>query len=244
MHIQQPIVLMLRILVCALCLVCVVRISAASAQTAPCQIGVIPIAGDKFLIEKYGHFTFLNKYAHVGVVGWDLDELVVARVQAAAPGRTVRRVPFTREELFAARARARNPFMRDANFKAFIEETAAKVRCERYVVVHRRGGFGREFGIGISNYGDGKLVYLFAMTHIIVYDGRTFEVIKEGDANNDNGSRFERALHNAVGGPYRRLTAAEFPARPADVSGNPVLREGVRALLASSLDMTLPAMLK
>jgi hypothetical protein len=215
-----------------------------SAQTAPCQIGVIPIAGNKFLIDKYGHFTFLDKLAHVGVVGWDLDELVVARVQAAAPGRSVRRVPFTADELAAARARARNPFMRDANFKAFIRETAAKVRCERYVVVHRRGGGGREFGIGISNYGDGRPVYLFALMHIIVYDGRTFELIKEGDAYNDSESRLERAFHNPVGGPYRKLDAAAFPDKPADVSGNPVLRDGVRALLASSLDMTLPAMLK
>jgi hypothetical protein len=232
---------MIRIVVVAL--LCLFGVTRALAETAGCQIGVIPIAGNKFLIDKYGHFTFLDKYAHVGVVGWDLDELVVARVQAAAPGRTVRRVPFTREELAAARSRVRNPFMRDANFKAFIQETAAKVRCERYVVVHRRGGGGREFGIGISNYGDGKLVYLFAMMHIIVYDGRTFELIKEGDAHNDNESRLERAFHNPVGGPYRKLDAAAFPDKLTEVSGNPVLRDGVRALLTSSLDMTLPAML-
>src|SRR5581483_7469512 len=98
------------VLVCLLSVLCLIPMWAAFAETAPCQIGVIPIAGDKFLIEKYGHFTFLDKLAHVGVVGWALDELVVARVQAAAPGKTVRRVPFTKEELFAARARARNPF--------------------------------------------------------------------------------------------------------------------------------------
>jgi hypothetical protein len=54
------------------------------------------------------------------------------------------------------------------------------------------------------------------MMQIRVYDGRTFELIGEAPANNDNESRLERAFHNPVGGPFRKLDAAEFPAEPSD----------------------------
>ena len=128
--------------------------------------------------------------------------------------------------------------------QAFARYVGSRISCTRYVLVHRRGGGQREFGIGISSYGDSGPAILFAMMQIRVYDGRTFELIGEAPANNDNEFRLERAFHNPVGGPFRKLDAAEFPAEPSDVSGNPVLRDGVRALLTSSLDMTLPAMLK
>jgi len=215
----------------------------AFAQATTCQIGVIPIAGDLFLIHKYGAIRLLDKHARVGVVGWGLDELVVSRVQAAAPGRSVRRIPYTAEELGAARDRKQNLYSREANFRAFLQEIAARIRCERYVVVHRRGD-AFEFGIGISNYGVGGRIYLFALMQIRVYDGRTFELIREAPAYNDTKSSVERIFNNPAGGPHRELTAEEFPAKPSDVSGNRMLRDGVRALLTSSLDMTLPEMLK
>ncbi len=238
----RQIVSIFRILVCALCLVC--SGPAAFAQNPACQIGVISIAGDLFLIHKYGVFRFLDKHAHVGVVGWDLDELIVSRVRAAAPGRTVRRVPLSGQDLADSRWRYPNPYQMDTALKVFAQDVGSRVPCARYVLVHRYGTISNEFGIGISNYQDGRRVYLFAMMYIRVYDGRTFELIKEGPAYNDNESRLERALHNPVGGPYRQLDAAAFPDKPSDVSGNSMLRDGVRALLTSSLDMTLPEMLK
>src|SRR5262245_36716397 len=56
------------------------------AETGPCQIGVIPIAGNLFLVEKFGPIKLTDTYERVSVDGWALDELVVARVRAAAPG--------------------------------------------------------------------------------------------------------------------------------------------------------------
>lgn len=53
--------------------------------TAPCQIGVIPIAGDLFMVEKFGPLKFLDKYTRTSVAAWALDDLVVSRVRAAAP---------------------------------------------------------------------------------------------------------------------------------------------------------------
>jgi hypothetical protein len=77
-----------------------------------------------------------------------------------------------------------------------------------------------------------------------VYDGRTFEIISEAPAREDDYSALQRALHDELGGPYRKLDAAMFPAKPADAAKNPVLRDGVRDMLTKSLDKTLPALLR
>jgi hypothetical protein len=109
--------------------------------------------------------------------------------------------------------------------------------------VHRHGGGKREYGIGISSYGPDKPAYLFAMMYVRVYDGRTFELVKQGRAFINDESLLERAYLNPVGGPYRSLDPKEFPDQPANVPNNPVLREGVRTLLTVSLDKTLPTLL-
>src|SRR3954469_15828888 len=57
---------------------------AAAKSTKPadggaCRIGVIPIAGNLFLVETFGLTTYTDTYARVAVDGWALDELVVSR---------------------------------------------------------------------------------------------------------------------------------------------------------------------
>jgi hypothetical protein len=178
--------------------------------------------------------------------GWGLDDLVVSRVRAAAHGAAVRRIAFSKEEL--ARARNSVSLFRNMNseLKDFARQVAAGTNCDRYVVVHRSGGGKSAFGIGIV-----KLVslidsrtYLFVLMHVRVYDRQTFELIKEGPALIDDESLLARAYLNPVGGPYRALDERSFPASRAEAVANPVLREGVRALLTDSLDKTLPAMLR
>jgi len=212
-------------------------------ETGPCQIGVISFAGDLFWVEKYGALKFLNTYAQTSVAAWGLDELVVSRVRAAAPGSSVREIPYTRQELDEGR-RQRSVFRdSDGNVLRFVQYLAGRTRCERYVTVLRHGGTQREFGIGISHHLDAR-VFLFAIMFVRVYDGRTFEIISEAPAREDDYSALQRALHDELGGPYRKLDAAMFPAKPADAAKNPVLRDGVRDMLTKSLDKTLPALLR
>jgi hypothetical protein len=219
---------------------------AGPAETGHCQIGVIPIAGNLFLVEKFGPFTFTDTYARVAVDGWALDELVVSRVRAAAPGTSVRRIPFTKEELELARRRKPISFFHGsaAALKEFAQYLAPRISCERYVVVHRHGGNQREFGIGISKHYLAKQASLFAMMYIRIYDGRTFELIKEAPALMTEDTYVERVLHNPLGGPSHEVDPAMFPDKPADAAANPVLRDGVRAMLTASLDKTLPPMLR
>jgi len=163
----------------------------------PCHIGVIPIAGNLFLVQGWG-------VDRVATEGWDLDELVVSRVRAAAPGRSVRRVPYTAAELIGE---GQQPSFFRETLKEFAQRIAGRVSCERYVVVHRHGGNSREFGIGISRY-----------------------------------VLFDKAI--LANGPALEIDLSAFPDKPADVARNPMLRDGVRALLTQSLDNTLPAMLR
>jgi hypothetical protein len=216
---------------------------AKPVESGPCQIGVISFAGDLFWVEKYGALKFLDTSAHTSVAAWGLDELVVSRVRAAARGSSVRGIPYTRQEL--AEARRQRSFFRDSdgNVLRFVQYLAGRTRCERYVAVLRHGGTQREFGIGISYHLDAR-VFLFAMMSVRVYDGRTFDIIGDAPAREDDYSALQRALHDELGGPYRILDAAMFPAKPADAVNNPVLRDGVRTMLTKGLDKTLPALLQ
>ncbi|GLR91211.1 hypothetical protein [Bradyrhizobium iriomotense] len=219
--------------------------AARRVESGPCQIGVIPIAGNLFMVETFGAFTFLDKYVRTSVDSWALDDLVVSRVRAAAAGSSVRRIPFTREELTAGRRSPRSIFHGDdARIKEFAQHVSERIPCERYVVVHRHGGTQREFGIGISKYAFDGPVHLFAMMYIRVYDGPTFKLIGEAPALMTEDTYMERLLHNPLGGPSRKLDRAMFPDKPADAAANPVLRDGVRAMLTASLDKTLPTLLR
>ncbi len=215
-------------------------------ESGPCQIGVIPIAGDLFMVEKFGPLKFLDKYMRTSVATWALDDLVVSRVRAAAPGSTVRRIPYTREELRSGGHQKQNPFFyrAAADVRGFVQFLAPKIRCDRYVVVHRHGGTQREYGIGISQYPYGGPVHLFAMMFIRVYDGQTFELTKEAPALMTEDTYIERMRSNFLGGPSMQLDRAIFPEKPADVVNNPVLRDGVRTMLTKSLDKTLPSLLQ
>ena len=221
--------------------------SSAPVESGPCQIGVIPIVGIVFMVEKFGPVTFLDKYSRVSVAAWALDDLVVSRVRAASPGSSVRRIPFTKEELKSGgrdQPRLFASYRMASDIENFVRLLATKVRCERYIVVHRHGGSQREFGIGISEYPLNGPTYLFAMTSIRVYDGATFSLIGEAPALTTEDTFAERLMHNPLGGPSMQVDRAVFPEKPADVVNNPVLRDGVRTMLIKSLDKTLPGLLQ
>jgi hypothetical protein len=212
------------------------------AEAGSCQIGVIPIAGNLFLVEKFGPIKLTDTYERVSVDGWALDELVVARVRAAAPGMSVRRIPFTKEEL-ANYPRPAYRFRRDETVEKFAKYVARGRNCERYVLVHRHGGSQREFGIGISKHYLGINAELFAMMYIRVYDGRTFQLINEAPALMEENTFVNRMKYH-LGGPSRTIDLAMFPEKAADAAANPVLRDGVREMLTMSLDRTLPGILR
>jgi hypothetical protein len=191
---------------------------------------------------QFGPLKLTDTYERVSVDGWALDELVVSRVRAAAPGMSVRRIPFTKEEL-ANYPRPAFRFRRDETIEKFAKYVARGRNCERYVLVHRHGGSQREFGIGISKHYLGSNANLFAMMYIRVYDGRTFQLINEAPALMEEDTYANRFKYH-LGGPSRPIDLAMFPEKAADAAKSPVLRDGVRQMLTVSLDRTLPGMLR
>ena len=105
-------------------------------------------------------------------------------------------------------------------------------------------------GIGIVNRGGiidrFSVTYLFAMTALLVVDGRTFDVLKRGVAGiADEDTLVDRLRRGVphetpIRGPSRELEDFAWPPAPDAVTR---LRDPTRALLAASLDVALPRLL-
>src|SRR5579871_5629428 len=157
--------------------------AAVSTDGGPCQIGVIPAIGDKFVLEHIGLTVFGNEFTDASVGSWGLDDLVVARARAAAPGRSVRRITYARDAFEPFYHPPRELF-RDASHDLVdvIRQIAANTHCERYLVVVRftgqvPGTNQTAHGIGLlTNWASGTLKYaqLFSFVAIAVFDGKTF----------------------------------------------------------------------
>src|SRR4051812_48513542 len=128
---------------------------AGPAERGPCQIGVIPVIGDKFALQHVGLTVFGNESSDAPIESWGLDDLVVARVRAAAAGRmSVRRVAYSKEAL------------QDAGSKepaGAIRALAGNASCERYLVVTKSSGQvagtnQRAAGVGLlTNWASGAM---------------------------------------------------------------------------------------
>ncbi len=225
----------------------------ARSQQA-CQLGLISIVGNKFEMTDIGPFdlAFMVKYSH-GRADWGLDDVVLARVRAAAPGLNVQNIAYDKEELHRA-AQEHGLFRSFANeIRDFARQTAAKTHCERYIVVHRRTaqidgrpavavGFGL---IRLRSMLGKETAYLHALTSVRIYDGN-FELIKAAPASmGDDPGPFEVPKnYKPVRGPARQIDIASLPATPQQAAQNPAYRASVESLLATSLDKTLPGLLR
>jgi hypothetical protein len=225
---------------------------AAAAQpavpTGPC-IGVISNLGDYVAVQRIGVTAFGNEVKDMPV-SWGLDELVVARVRAAVgPRFNVRRIAFAKDAFASYEESKTKLFGKpEDNLTAVVQKIAQGSGCERYVSVVR---FTTSFvgtnqtvtGIGIVNYGFSGLdrTWLYAVTGIRVYDGRSFAVLKAGAGRTGDRNILASAMGaDPVRGPNRKLESFAWPPTSQALTG---LREQARSLLAESLDKALPELL-
>ena len=232
----------------------------AAAQRGPC-IGVIPHLRDRFAVQTIGLTAFGNDLKEVPIESWGLDDLVVARVRAAAGAHVaVRRIAYP-ANAFEPFDNPPNRLFRNASkdLKGVVQAIAATGGCERYVVVIK--GMGQWVGTnqlleGIGIVNRGTYTYLFADTDLFVFDGHTFDVLKTGAGALDKEKIVPDPLVNAmlqterVRGPNRELKELQRPNEPDAVFVWPPthdtvmgLRDATRALLAESLDKALPKLL-
>ena len=221
---------------------------ATPAESGPCRIGVIPVVGSKFAVQKIGLTVFNNDDADVAIESWGLDDLVVARVRAAAGSAAgVRRIAYP-QDAFAAYERPAPALFRNRqdDLTAIVRQITANAGCESYVVVMKftaqMNGTNQPLrGIGVYNRGIGSLISLtrlFANIQLTVFDGQTYAIRKKP---------FElgTALASDLAGedPLTKLDNAAFPEPPTAASTSATLRDGTRALVAAHLDKALPPLL-
>jgi hypothetical protein len=222
-----------------------------AAEKGPCRLGVIPAVGDKFVVQKIGFTIFNNEFTEVPIDAWGLDEIVVARVRAAAgEGTAVRRLAYAKGTFTPYEHPGPALFRIPQNeLTAIVRQIAANTGCERYVAITKLEGVldGTNqtlLGIGILNHGTSLLsrTNLFVNISVTVFDGQTFAIHRNPPAS--LGAVLAGALQmTAMRGPHRELDNAQFPANAADAVNSSTLRDGTRTLLTETLDKALPAIL-
>jgi hypothetical protein len=198
--------------------------------------------------------AFGNDLKEVPIESWGLDDLVVARVRAAAgTGVAVRRIAYP-ANAFEPFEHPPNRLFRNAekDLKSVVQAIASAGGCERYVVVVKDTNADRMTnqsfaGIGIFSRAGGD-VHLFALTALSVFEGHTFEVLKGHVGSpveekiGSNPTLYELMRTNPMRGANLALKENfPWPPAPDAVMG---LRDATRALLAESLDKTLPDLLE
>lgn len=217
----------------------------ASAEAGPCQIGVISAIGDQFSVLHIGLTVLGNEYVKAPIDAWGIDDVVVARVRAAASGTAVRKIAYAR----GAFGPYYNPevklFRNDRDdLTAIVRQIVGNANCERYVVATKvnvalDGTNQTIAGVGVyknwtSPSGRGVVVAYFRLT---VFDGRTFDIQQAPSRN------FGDAIASALAGKgddIRILNDLEFPKTPEQAANNASLRDNTRNLVAAKLDKVLP----
>ncbi|MBU6462513.1 MAG: hypothetical protein KGK01_06890 [Bradyrhizobium sp.] len=216
----------------------------------PCRLGVIPAVGDSFVVQKIGLTVFGNEYAEVAT-NWGLDDLIFARVRAAAgqalPVRRIAYPPGAFEHYYHPASRLL-PDPREG-LPAIVSGIAANAGCERYLVITRFSGQlpgtnQRLDGIGAFKQGLGSILghsHLFANIALTSLDGQTFATQPHNGA--DIVARFQESLR-LTEDPMKILDNEYFPEPPSIAAASAVLRDRTRALVSATVDRLLPPYLK
>jgi hypothetical protein len=222
-----------------------------AAASGPCSLGVISAVGDRFSVQKFGLTIFANEKTFVPIDNWGLDDLVIARVHATTGNDpTVHGIAYPKGA-FEPYFNPKSNLLRAENERlpTIVRGIAANARCERYLVVLRSidvvpGTKMEVDGIGAWNQGIGSALrhsHLFAAFSVTMLDGQTYERINRPFS--DLGARLAQNMR-IIEDPLNRLDNEQFPDPPSAATGNAVLRERTRQLLATRLDQALSVYLK
>lgn len=219
---------------------------AEAATAGPCGVGVIAGTGDIFVVQKIGLTVFGNDYAEVPV-SWGLDDLVFARVRAAAGNTPVRRITYAKGALDSYYHPKSGLFRNQREeLSNLIRQVAGNAGCERYLVVMRSegqlDGTNQSLsGVGIFSRGVGLISYAYVFAYIGVtwVDGRTFEIMK-GPAVTFEGVMKHMADNFVSNELLQKVDKSIFPETAADSANKTALRDTTRDFLTKRLDKILP----
>ena len=209
-------------------------------------VGVISAVGSTFALQKVGITVFGNELNEVPIGSWGLDDAVASRVSAVLAKRfTVRRIAVP-QGAFAAYEKPAAFSNSEQTLRDTVRKLAGSANCDLYIVVTRAGipfsgtnqvvaGVGMVEGGGAINPDN---VTLFAVTSVLLYDGRTFErLVWQRPGTTIGGS-----MGKAVNAPSRTLDRTWWPATPQAVNSEKY-KAAVRSLLTESVGATVPEMM-
>ncbi|WP_298245186.1 hypothetical protein [uncultured Bradyrhizobium sp.] len=200
-------------------------------------------------MQHVGLTMFGNEYLEAPIDAWGLDDLLVGRVRAAAPGIAVRKIAYANGAFKPYYHPEAKLFRNDRNdLTALVRQIAGSTNCERYIVATKSrvtvDGTNQSIeGVGVyknwaSPAGRGVVVAYFLLN---VFDGRTFEIHRAPSRNFGDvlASSFSNKNDN-----NRILNDLEFPKTPEQAANNATLRDSARSLITAKLDKVLPAYIK
>jgi hypothetical protein len=205
-------------------------------------------AVDRFMVTKIGLTAFSTETAVAPIEGWGLDDLVVARVRAAAgAGVTVLRLAYPRNVFEPFYDPPAKPLQSPrSQLTDIVRRIAGSTRCKRYVVISAfPGAYSRTnqtlSGVGVYRTSLLKTAYLYAYLLVVVFDGESFAIRKNPYATIE--SRLTEAFKPRKDFD-REIDSTSFPSSAVEAANSTALRNGARAVLTERLDDMLPAFLR
>jgi hypothetical protein len=218
-------------------------VSFCQAAAQQRTVGVISTIGETFTLQKVGIMVFGNESNDAAIDSWGIDDLVSKKVAALLSGRFAVKKINTSKGAFAYLERPGfDPFRdRDGEFRALVQKIATSQGCDLVVVIRKaesRYGTTNQTVSGLGMATPSNLMgshHLYALSAISVFDGRTFEVLREQRASIGQNTLFAEII-----GPHREVAASDWPTGP--VAQNQPIRSATWQLLDQSLAATIPAL--
>jgi hypothetical protein len=187
-------------------------ISFCQAAAQQRTVGVISTIGETFILQKIGIMVFGNETNDAAIDSLAIDDLVSNKVAALLSGRFEVRKITTRKGVFADLERPGfDPFRdREGEFRALVQKVAANQGCDLIVVIRKAAskyGTTNQTVAGLGMVTPSNLMgshHLHALSAISVFDGRTFEVLREQRASIGQNTLFAEII-----GPHREVAASD-----------------------------------
>jgi hypothetical protein len=201
-------------------------------------VGVVSAIGDTLTLVKVGFTVFNNEESKVPIDSWRIDDLVFSKVSAVLGKRfNLKRVGVAKGA-FAVIEEDHGPFYDSIeDVRSILRNITTATKCDQYIVITKTNikfQTGQRIdGLGI--HAAGGRYFAYAHFTMNIYDGQNFSLLAKHPAS--IGKNFLGVSKM----PAQQVDETWWPT--ADAGQSLKLRDGFRALVEQSLDVTVPQLL-
>jgi hypothetical protein len=213
------------------------RIAKGAPRQSVCAISGI---GDTFSLQSVGITVFGNSLDKAPIDAWGIDEFVSSKIGMQLSQRfDVKRVAHPKGA-FAPLDKPKSPFAEPKDDrKEIVRGIVGSQKCDLILVVTKSGSMVGDtnqavLGLGVVQAGTVLFtdnVWLFALSEMRVYDGKSFAVL-----GHKRSYSWQPSLGGEIiRGPSRQVGKAGWPASAAHVASDARLKQATMELLSQSL---------